>query len=109
MRWSTRWHKPAAGEAYVLPAPYLVDSEADFDVLMNQSIVREALAIGASADFYISSFGACSRKSFIYQHGLIGDAEIDEVIGAGAVGDMLGKFFDGDGGLVQQQPQSTHA
>ncbi|SDB24913.1 sugar-binding transcriptional regulator [Bauldia litoralis] len=88
------------GEAYVLPTPYLVDSESDFDVVMNQSIVREALAIGSGADFYISSFGVCSRESFIYDYGLIGDAEIDELINAGAVGDMLGKFFDAEGNLV---------
>lgn len=88
------------GEAYVLPTPYLVDSEADFAVVMNQSIVREAIAVGVSADFFISSFGVCSRDSFIYRHGLIGDAEIDELIAAGAVADMLGKFFDADGRLV---------
>ncbi|MBN9021366.1 MAG: sugar-binding transcriptional regulator [Rhizobiales bacterium] len=88
------------GEAYVLPTPYMVDSERDFDVVMNQSIVREALAVGTSADFYISSFGICSRESFIYRYGLIGDGEIDELIGAGAVGDMLGKFFDAEGKLV---------
>ena len=88
------------GEAYVLPTPYLVDSERDFDVVMSQSIVREALAIGASADFYISSFGLCSRESFIYRYGLIGDAEIEDLIAAGAVGDMLGKFFDAEGQLV---------
>ena len=88
------------GEAYVLPTPYLVDSEADFAVVMNQSIVREAIAVGVGADFYISSFGVCSRDSFIYRHGLIGDAEIDELIDAGAVADMLGKFFDAEGNLV---------
>lgn len=88
------------GEAYVLPTPYLVDSESDFAVVMNQSIVREAIAVGVAADFYISSFGVCSRESFIYRHGLIGDAEIDELIGAGAVADMLGKFFDAEGKLV---------
>jgi DNA-binding transcriptional regulator LsrR (DeoR family) len=88
------------GEAYVLPTPYLVDSEADFAVVMNQRIVREAIAVGVGADFYISSFGVCSRESFIYSHGLIGDTEIDELIAAGAVADMLGKFFDAEGNLV---------
>ena len=88
------------GEAYVLPTPYLVDTESDFAVVMNQSIVREAIAVGVAADFYISSFGVCSRDSFIYRPGLIGDGEIDELIAAGAVADMLGKFFDADGKLV---------
>jgi DNA-binding transcriptional regulator LsrR (DeoR family) len=89
------------GEAYILPAPYIADSEADLDVLMTQSIVREALAMGEAANFYISSFGVCSRESLIYQQGLVGDADIDELIAAGAVSDMLGKFFDANGQLVR--------
>jgi DNA-binding transcriptional regulator LsrR (DeoR family) len=89
------------GEAYLLPAPFIADTEADFDVLMKQTIVREALAIGATADFSIASFGSCSRDSLAAQYGLLSESEIEELIGIGAVGDMLGKFFDDRGELVQ--------
>jgi DNA-binding transcriptional regulator LsrR (DeoR family) len=88
------------GEAYLLPAPFIVDSAADFDVLMSQTIVREALAMGAAADYLIASFGSCSRDSLASQYGLLSDAEIEELIAAGAVGDLLGKFFDASGALV---------
>ncbi len=88
------------GEAYLLPAPFIVDSEADFDVLMGQTIVREALAIGAAADFCLASFGTCSRDSLASRYGLLGNREIDELIAAGAVGDLLGKFFNASGVLV---------
>jgi DNA-binding transcriptional regulator LsrR (DeoR family) len=88
------------GEAYLLPAPFIADTEADFDVLMSQTIVREALAIGAAADFSIASFGSCSRDSLAAQYGLLRESEIVELIGTGAVGDMLGKFFNERGELV---------
>lgn len=88
------------GEAYLLPAPFIADTEADFDVLMSQTIVREALAIGAAADFSIASFGSCSPDSLAAQYGLLSEAEITELIASGAVGDMLGKFFDAQGELV---------
>lgn len=88
------------GEAYLLPAPFIVDSETDFDVLMNQAVVREALALGASADFCVASFGTCSRDSLASQYGFLGGGEIDELLAAGAAGDLLGKFFDCNGSLV---------
>jgi DNA-binding transcriptional regulator LsrR (DeoR family) len=88
------------GEAYLLPAPFIADTETDFDVLMSQTIVREALAIGSAADFSIASFGSCSRDSLAAQYGLLHESEIEELIATGAVGDMLGKFFDARGELV---------
>lgn len=88
------------GEAYLLPAPFIVDSAADFDVLMSQTIIRESLAMGAASDFCLASFGSCSRDSLASQYGLLSDQEIDELIGVGAVGDLLGKFFDAYGLLV---------
>jgi len=94
------------GEAYVLPAPFIADSEEDHDIIMAQSLVRETLALARKADFYIASFGDCSKNSFIHQHGLLRSAEIDEVIGSGAVADMLGKFFDAEGQPVPNRLNS---
>lgn len=88
------------GEAYILPAPFIADSEADYEVIMSQKLVQQALKLARSADLYIASFGDCSKQSFIYHHDLLHDNEIDQVINAGAVADMLGKFFDVNGGLI---------
>jgi DNA-binding transcriptional regulator LsrR (DeoR family) len=88
------------GEAYLLPAPFIADSEEDYRVIMSQRLIRETLALARQADFHIVSFGPCSRDSFIFRHGLVSADEIDEVIAAGAVGDMMGKFFDRYGYLV---------
>jgi DNA-binding transcriptional regulator LsrR (DeoR family) len=88
------------GEAYILPAPFIADSEADYEVIMSQKLVQQALKLARSADFYIASFGDCSKQSFIYHHDLLHDDEIDQVINAGAVADMLGKFFDENGVLL---------
>jgi DNA-binding transcriptional regulator LsrR (DeoR family) len=88
------------GEAYILPAPFIADSEADYDVIMGQKLVQQTLKLARSADFYIASFGDCSKHSFIYHHDLLHDDEIDQIINAGAVADMLGKFFDASGTLI---------
>jgi len=88
------------GEAYILPAPFMADSEADYDVIMGQKLVQQTLALARSADLYIASFGDCAHHSFIYHHDLLHDFEKDEILRAGAVADMLGKFFDVDGALL---------
>lgn len=85
------------GEAYILPAPFITDSEEDYQIIMAQSLVRQTLALAQKADFYIASFGDCSKNSFIHQYGLLRSEEIEEVIASGAVADMLGKFFSRDG------------
>lgn len=88
------------GEAYILPAPFITDSEEDYQIIMAQKLVRETMALARKADFYIASFGDCSRSSFIHQHGLLRSEEIEEVINSGAVADMFGKFFNREGKLV---------
>lgn len=88
------------GEAYILPAPFIADNEADYEVIMGQKLVQQSLRLAASADVYIASFGDCSLDSFIHHHDLLHDDEIRQVIQAGAVADMLGKFFDANGVLL---------
>ncbi|MGE3872231.1 MAG: sugar-binding transcriptional regulator [Parvibaculaceae bacterium] len=88
------------GEAYILPAPFITDSEEDYQIIMAQKLVRQTLALAQKADFYIASFGDCSMNSFIHQHGLLRSEEIEDVIASGAVADMLGKFFTRNGELV---------
>lgn len=88
------------GEAYILPAPFITDSEEDYQIIMAQSLVRETLALARKADFYIASFGDCSMNSFIHQHGLLSSGEIEDVLASGAVADMFGKFFNQKGELV---------
>ena len=43
------------------------------------------------------------------QYGLLRESEIEELIGTGAVGDMLGKFFNAAGraSVEQSQPSRT--
>jgi hypothetical protein len=48
-------------------------------------------------------FTRWNRWALIYQHRLLGDAELDELVESGAVGDMLGKFFDANGQLVRSR------
>lgn len=96
-------HRLAAAcgaEAYVLPAPFIADSGKDYRVIMSQRLVREALSLGRSAQLLVASFGECSRHSQIGLQGLLDGREIDALMRAGAIGDILGKFFDESGRFI---------
>ncbi|SON58221.1 Transcriptional regulator LsrR [Hartmannibacter diazotrophicus] len=88
------------GEAYFLAAPYLVDSEADYSVIMSQRIVRETLEVARSADIYFVGCGECREGSTLYSSGLVTADEFASLAASGAVVDSTGKFFDAKGRLV---------
>ncbi len=88
------------GEAYFLAAPYLVDSEADVDVIMSQRIVRETLEVARAADVYFVGCGECREGSTLHSSGLVTAEEFATVSAAGAVVDSTGKFFDARGRIV---------
>lgn len=89
------------GEAYLLPAPFIADSEADYDVIMSQKLVQESLSLARQSDLIVASFGDASKNSFISTYDLVHPAEIEQLTRDGAVADMLGKFFDVRGGIVE--------
>ena len=88
------------GEAYLLPAPFIADSEADYDVIMSQKLVQESLALARQSDLIVASFGDASENSFISTYDLVHREEIEQLTRDGAVADMLGKFFDREGRIV---------
>jgi DNA-binding transcriptional regulator LsrR (DeoR family) len=88
------------GESYLLPAPFMADSEADYEVIMSQKLVAESLALAGRADLIIASFGDASRNSFLSTADLVLAHEIETLSADGAVADMLGKFFDRSGAIV---------
>jgi DNA-binding transcriptional regulator LsrR (DeoR family) len=89
------------GEGYLLPTPFIADSAADYDVIMSQRLVTETLELARSSDFIVASFGDASKNSFISEHNLLHADEIETLARAGAVADMLGKFFGADGEPVE--------
>ncbi len=89
------------GEAYLLPAPFIADSEADYEVIMSQKLVQESLALARRSDIIVASFGDASENSFISTHDLVHRGEIEQLGRDGAVADMLGKFFAEDGRIVE--------
>jgi DNA-binding transcriptional regulator LsrR (DeoR family) len=90
-------------EGFFLPTPYIADTLADKSVFMAQKSVQDILALAQASDVCMVGIGRGGEDSFLKNRALITDSEFNELKAAGAVGDLIGKFFDRDGRLVDSE------
>ncbi|GGD86930.1 DNA-binding transcriptional regulator [Aureimonas endophytica] len=87
-------------EAFLIPLPTFANTAEDKQVLLNQPGIDGVFAMACSARLVLAGIGDVSRENFFYGTGLIGDAELELLAEAGAVGELLGHFFDAGGEVV---------
>jgi deoxyribonucleoside regulator len=83
--------------AVALMTPLYVDTQEIRDALVKDTNVSEALRLGRRADLAFFGVGAVSRRSNLYATGYLSDDLIDRLLDEGAVGEILGRFFDARG------------
>jgi DNA-binding transcriptional regulator LsrR (DeoR family) len=88
------------GDAWLIPAPAVVDSEATKDALVDRCGLDSLFNRAESLDMALLSVGALTPDTTSHQVGLISLADYEGLIAAGAVGDVLTNFIDADGALV---------
>jgi DNA-binding transcriptional regulator LsrR (DeoR family) len=84
-------------ESYFLPVPFFADTGEDKAVLMAQRSVRHALDLAKQADLVIAGIGEVAPGSFLTTSGMITPEELEQLRRLGAVGEILGRFFDARG------------
>ncbi len=87
-------------EGFIMPVPFIADAVADRDLLMGQNSVSKIMALAGNADLYILGIGGCGPEASAFESGQVTKSELDALQDAGAVGDLLGRFFDASGKLV---------
>lgn len=87
--------------AIVLPVPFFASSEHDRAILLEQPGVREIFEMSNAAGLKIAGIGSVWHGAQLVESGMIEPHEIAEIKAAGAVGEVLGHFFDGDGNPVE--------
>lgn len=90
------------GQAESLYAPAYAENSVLRDALLQHNDVREALARARSAAIAIVGIGDARNDSAVVQMGCFSGTEMGQLRQAGAVGDMLGSFFDLNGSPVSQ-------
>lgn len=83
--------------AHVMPVPFLANSPEDRAVLLAQRGVAGLVHLWAEAETMIVGIGTTQPDAQLVDAGMIAPEDIEEVERSGAVGEMLGHFFDAAG------------
>ena len=87
--------------AYVMPVPFFANTADDRAVLLAQRGVHDVFELAASADLMFVGIGNVGQNAQLVSSGMIEMAEIREVKELGAVGEVLGHFFNAAGEAVR--------
>ncbi|KGJ03904.1 DNA-binding transcriptional regulator LsrR, DeoR family [Paracoccus halophilus] len=88
-------------QAHVLPVPFFANSEHDRAILLEQPGVREIFEMSNAASLKIAGIGSVGPDAQLVTSGMIEPHEIEEIRNAGAVGEVLGHFFDAGGQVLE--------
>jgi DNA-binding transcriptional regulator LsrR (DeoR family) len=86
---------------YNLYTPAYVTSNEIRDILLRDPAIHSALEVAKSATKAIVGIGVASLDDSIVKAGFISPLQMDELILKGAVGNVISRFFDSSGRLVQ--------
>ncbi|MFH5821978.1 sugar-binding transcriptional regulator [Georgenia sp. AZ-5] len=84
----------------VIPAPIVVSSRELAQALRQEAGVREVIDLSRNADHALVGIGAVTGQATLAQLGYVTDDELAVIAEAGAVGDILGMFYDEQGRIV---------
>ena len=87
-------------EAYLLPVPLFAKSPSDKGVLMAQAGIRDVFEMSRAASLLLVGVGEVDGHAHLSETGMVGEDEIAELRAGGAVGEILGHYFDSHGCVV---------
>ena len=89
-----------AGNATLLPVPAVVGKAETRVALEQDPTIAEILALGIEAAVAIFGIGSIETGSVLAQAGFVTERELAALRRKGAVGDVLGRFVDAQGRIV---------
>jgi DNA-binding transcriptional regulator LsrR (DeoR family) len=91
-------------EAISVPAPAFAASPRMRNELCRDSVVEATLAKARDADLIVLSIGGTDSSATLVEEGIVGSEVMGRLRAAGAVGDLLGHFYDARGREVTVPP-----
>lgn len=88
------------GSATLLPVPAIVGKAATREALDQDPTIAGILALGLEAQTIIFGIGPVDASSVLLQAGFVTEPELAALRRKGAVGDILGRFIDARGRIV---------
>lgn len=97
---ATRLARAFSANCTYLPVPLYSSSKKSRDIILVQEVFQEVFQKIKDTNGMAVSAGDMSTRSLLIRDGVPSDIDIDELIEAGAVGDILGYFLDIDGNII---------
>jgi deoxyribonucleoside regulator len=88
------------GSATLLPSPAILEHLATKQAIESDRVVGGVIDLARSADAYLFSAGPADHTSVHIESGYLTDADVDLLVQKGAVGDVVGRYIDSDGNIV---------
>jgi deoxyribonucleoside regulator len=88
------------GSAALLPSPAILEHRSTKEAIEADRVVARVLELARAADVYLFSAGAADHRSVHVDSGYLSTADIDRLVEGGAVGDVVGRYVDAAGRIV---------
>lgn len=92
--------KPGQHADAVIPTPIVVSSPDLAEALRGEDVIHRVLERSKAADHALIGIGIVAEQATLAQQGYVSDEELAEFHKLGAVGDVLGLFYDADGKML---------
>jgi DNA-binding transcriptional regulator LsrR (DeoR family) len=102
-----RFAQAFQGEGYLIPAPAVVDSVETKIALVERCGLQDIFRMTDDLDAVLLSIGGIRSATTFYRGGFLKDAQREELVARGAVGDVLFHPFDVNGKIVDHPINSV--
>lgn len=90
----------AHGSATLLPSPAILELVETKIAIEGDRTVAGVLELAAGASAYLYSAGVADASSVLVDSGYLTPTEVENLVRKGAVGDVVGRFIDANGNVV---------
>ncbi|HTL41283.1 MAG TPA: sugar-binding transcriptional regulator [Pseudolysinimonas sp.] len=88
------------GHAVLLPSPAILERLETKRAIEADRTVADVLERAGKASAYLYSAGTADASSVLVESGYLTPADVTELVRKGAVGDVVGRYIDADGNIV---------
>ena len=92
-----------AGSAVLLSSPAILERLETKRAIEADRTVADVLAKAATASAYLYSAGVADESSVLVESGYLTPADVTELVRRGAVGDVVGRYIDSAGNIVDAE------
>jgi len=91
------------GQAALLPSPAILERLETKQAIEADRAVAAVLGLASTANAYLFSAGPADETSVLVDSGYLTAADVAGLVRRGAVGDVLGRYIDAAGGIVDPE------